>query len=130
MPRSSRRSLRRVAAGVLALAVVTIAALSGVPGDSGSAGNRAAYPDTFPVGDGKATAERACMICHSPMLVTQQAKDSTGWEKTITTMKNWGAPMSSSERDTLRSYLLMRFGPRPVAVPLPSPIDGPAPPKR
>ena len=130
MLRASRPTARRVAAGVLALAAITIAALSGVPGDSRSAGNRAAYPDTFPPGDGKAIAERACMICHSPMLVTQQAKDSTGWEKTLTTMKNWGAPMSNSERDTLRAYLLMRFGPRPVAAPLPSPIDGPAPPKR
>jgi len=119
-----------MAAAALVLASLAVSTLGILPDDSRSAGNRAAYPDTFPSGDGRAIAERACMICHSPMLVTQQAKDSTGWEKTLATMKNWGAPLSSSERDTLRGYLLMRFGPRPVAVPLSAPIVGPAPPKR
>jgi hypothetical protein len=129
-PRASRHAARRLAAGALTLAVLGLAALGGLPRVSRSAGGRAASPDTFPTGDGKAIAERACLFCHSAMLVTQQAKDSTGWEKTLTTMKNWGSPMSNQERDTLRTYLLARFGPRPVAVPLPAPLPAPAPPKR
>jgi hypothetical protein len=50
------------------------------------------------------------------MLVTQQAKDSTGWEKSLTTMKTWGAPMTPAEQDTLRGYLLAHFGPRVAAT--------------
>jgi len=105
----------------IVLAPLALAALGALPGDSRSAGNRAAYPDSFPAGEGKAIAERACLFCHSAMLVTQQAKDSTGWEKTLTTMKGWGSPLEPAERDTLRGYLLARFGPRPVALPLPVP---------
>jgi cytochrome c5 len=108
--------LRRLTAGGIALACVALAALTGAPGDSRSAGNRAAYPDTFPAGPGREIAERACLFCHSPMLVTQQAKDSTGWEKSLATMEKWGAPMTPAERDTLRGYLLARFGPRTPAT--------------
>lgn len=103
---------RRAAAVGLVLASVAFAALTGVPGDSRSAGNRAAYADTFPAGPGQAIAERACLFCHSPMLVTQQAKDSTGWEKSLATMEKWGAPLTPAEHDSLRGYLLAHFGPR------------------
>jgi len=106
---------RRAAAAALVLASAAFAALTSLPGDSRSAGNRAAYPDTFPAGTGRAIAERACLFCHSPMLVTQQAKDSTGWEKSLATMEKWGAPMTPAEHDTLRGYLLANFGPRTPA---------------
>ncbi len=112
---SARSALRLAAAGVV-LASVVLVALAGVTRDSRSAGNRAAYADTFPAGPGKAIAERACLFCHSPMLVTQQAKDSTGWEKSLATMEKWGAPMTPAERDTLRGYLMARFGPRGTAT--------------
>ena len=105
------RPLRATALS-LALAALAFGALGGLPGDSRSAGNRYAYPDTFPAGSGRAIAERACLICHSAMLVTQQAKDSTGWEKSLATMKTWGAPMSNTDKDTLREYLRARFGPK------------------
>lgn len=108
-PRAGRRWLPLA----FLIAPIALAALTSVPGDSGPGGNRAAYPDTFPAGPGKAIAERACLICHSPMLVTQQSKDSTGWEKTLTTMKNWGTPLERADRDTLRTYLLTHFGPKP-----------------
>lgn len=108
---------RRAAAGAVILTVLGLASLTGVPGDSRSAGNRAAYPDTFPAGPGRAIAERACLFCHSPMLVTQQAKDSTGWEKSLATMEKWGAPTTPAEHDTLRGYLLAHFGPR-----MPAPV--------
>ena len=124
--RTPHRSLRRVAAAAMVLAALGLALLGGANGESRSTGSRFATPDTFPTGEGKAIADRACLFCHSAMLATQQAKDSTGWEKTLTTMKNWGSPMSNQERDTLRTYLLARFGPRPVAVPLPAPAPAPA----
>ena len=78
----------------------------------GKARRRAAYRDTFPAGSGREIAERSCTSCHSPMLVTQQAKDSTGWEKTVTLMERWGAPFGRHERDTLAAYLRAAFPPR------------------
>ena len=107
--------LRRAAAALLVVMAAAAAALALIPGDSRSAGERAAYPATFPAGPGAAIAERACLFCHSPMLVTQQAKDSTAWEKSIVTMEKWGAPLTPAEHDTLVRYLLARFGPRPAA---------------
>ncbi|MGH7731066.1 MAG: hypothetical protein ACRENJ_07435 [Candidatus Eiseniibacteriota bacterium] len=106
---------RRLAGVGILLGSAGVVALSGAPGPSRSANIRAAYPDTFPAGPGRAIAERACLFCHSPMLVTQQAKDSIGWEKSLATMEKWGAPMTPAEHDTLRGYLLAHFGPRPAA---------------
>src|SRR6267378_1856673 len=79
------------------------------------------YPAQFPDGPGHLIAERACAMCHSPMLVVQQAKDSTGWEKTLATMEKWGAPVAGADHDSLRAYLLAHFGPKPP----PSMIDSP-----
>lgn len=71
------------------------------------------YAATFPAGPGRTIAERACTVCHSPMLTLQQAKDSTAWEKTLTQMEKWGAPtLTPAERDTLRRWLLEQWGPR------------------
>jgi cytochrome c5 len=83
------------------------------------------YPAVFPNGPGKAIADNACLFCHSAMLVTQQAKDSTAWEKTLTQMIAWGAPIDTvdrRQRDSLRVYLLAHFGPRPM---LPTPAAAP-----
>jgi len=102
---------RRIAAGILLGSILAVAG-TGAPPASRPGSGRAAYADTFPAGAGRAIAERACLFCHSPMLVTQQAKDSTGWEKSLATMVKWGAPMTPAEHDTLRGYLLANFGPR------------------
>jgi cytochrome c5 len=103
-------SRRRAVAAALVLAAFGAAALSIGAGGPPSV-RRAATPDSFPTGTGRAIAERACLFCHSAMLVTQQAKDSTGWEKTIAQMEKWGAPLSPAEHDSLRAYLLTSFGP-------------------
>ena len=100
---------------MLVLATLGIAALAPGAGAPPKAPRRLASPDSFPAGPGREIAERACLICHSPMLVTQQTKDSTGWEKTLTLMQEWGAPVTPAERGTLRGYLLTNFGPRPAA---------------
>jgi hypothetical protein len=44
--------------------------------------------------------------------VTQQAKDSTAWEKTLGTMEKWGVKLTREEHDSLRTYLLAHYGPR------------------
>jgi hypothetical protein len=70
------------------------------------------YPNEFPPGGGGEIAGRACALCHSPSLVTQQRKDSLGWEKTLALMEKWGAPVTPAEHDSLRGYLMAHFGPR------------------
>ena len=99
---------RRVSAAVLLAAIVAGAAWSA--GDKGPA-RREVYPAIFPDGDGRALAERYCQICHSPSLATQQAKDSTGWEKTLGQMEKWGIAPTPAEHDSLRNYLVSHFGP-------------------
>lgn len=114
----------RSAAAVLLVACLGAAALALGAGSAAKPAARAAapaprapYPASFPPGAGQAIAERACLFCHSPMLVTQQAKDSTGWEKTLATMEKWGSPLSPAEHDTLRAYLLATMGPRAAGKP-------------
>jgi cytochrome c5 len=106
---------RRALALALMLAALALGAAPAAQRAPAPPARRAAYPDTFPAGEGKAIADRACLICHSAMLVTQQAKDSTGWEKTLGTMVAWGTPITPAERDTLRAYFVARLGPRPPA---------------
>ncbi len=67
------------------------------------------YAAEFPPGAGKAIADRSCAVCHSPMLITQQAKDSTAWEKTLGQMQKWGVALTPAEHDTLRDYLVAKF---------------------
>lgn len=73
---------------------------------------RALYPARLPAGVGRAIAARACLVCHSAQLITQQHKDEAAWEKTITQMEKWGAPVTPAQHDSLRAYLKLRFGPR------------------
>ena len=75
---------------------------------------RLAYANALPESTGWEIAGRSCLLCHSAMLITQQAKDSTGWEKTLTQMEKWGAIVTPEERDTLRNYLVWLYGPRPA----------------
>jgi len=109
---------------------------------SGGAGaetvpTKLAYRNTLPDSAGRGIAERWCLLCHSAMLITQQAKDSTAWEKTLGQMEKWGVTVTPEERDSLRLYLVQNFGPRPVppargAAPAPAARDtarAPAPPR-
>jgi cytochrome c5 len=73
---------------------------------------RRAYPHELPSGTGHEIATRACLICHGAMLITQQHKDSAAWAKTVGTMTTWGAPIDSTESQTLRGWLVTEFGPR------------------
>ena len=100
---------RRAWVAVLLAGVVAAAAWSA--GDSGAL-RRDVYPAEFAAGDGKALADRYCQICHAATLVTQQAKDSTGWEKSLAQMEKWGIQPTPAEHDSLRRYLLSHYGPR------------------
>jgi hypothetical protein len=115
---SAPRTLARFAvlAAALLLLAAALAATGARPRNAHPAatGGHARYPDHFPSGPGEDIAARSCVICHSAMLVTQQAKDSLGWEKTLSLMEKWGAPVAAAEHDSLRTYLLTRFGAKPA----------------
>lgn len=119
---SARRTLAGLAgpATAIALSAAVLATLGARPRHARNAAPSAApnphalYPDHFPPGPGDEIAARSCLICHSAMLVTQQAKDSLGWEKALALMEKWGAPVAASEHDSLRTYLMTRFGARPA----------------
>ena len=96
---------------VLAIGVFALTHAVRSAGD-GKAARRALYPSEFPAGAGHDLAGRSCLICHSASLVTQQAKDSTGWEKTLGQMEKWGVQLGRAEHDTLRRYLLAHYGSR------------------
>jgi hypothetical protein len=103
------------ALGLLALVAADRAALTQgqTPLDSGAeVPKRLAYSNTLPESTGWMVAGRSCLLCHSAMIITQQAKDSTGWEKTLTQMEKWGAVVALEERDTLRNYLVSLYGRR------------------
>jgi cytochrome c5 len=126
-------SARRLVALLLVAAALAGAQRAAEPQGSGgeaapadTAVRRAAYAATLPDSAGKSIAERWCVLCHSAMLITQQAKDSTGWEKTISQMEKWGVVLTPEEHDTLRTYLQRSFGPRPVPAPRARPAPAPA----
>lgn len=98
--------------GLLLAGLLAFGAAAALSAGDGKATRRSVYASDFPIGEGRAIAERSCLICHSASLVTQQAKDSTGWEKTLGQMEKWGVKLTPAEHDSLRSYLLGHYGPR------------------
>jgi sulfite oxidase len=103
----ARVALRPLVGLVLACALAWAAAGSAAP-------QRVThlYPATLPKGDGRALATTACLVCHTAQLVNQQAKDSTAWEKTVTQMEKWGAPVPPAQHSLLVRYLVRARGPR------------------
>lgn len=102
-------SARRLGALVLVLAL-TAPALARVAGDGPP--RLKPYPGELPPGAGRDLAARSCLMCHAATLITQQAKDSSGWAKTVGQMEKWGVVLAPGERDTLIGYLVGRLGPR------------------
>ena len=102
----------RATAALLVLGSLALAAAARPEEELGPARRKAAYPTQFAAGEGRDIAAQRCMLCHSAMLVTQQAKDSTGWEKTLAQMEKWSAPLEPGQHRTLHRYLLRYYGPR------------------
>jgi cytochrome c5 len=102
----------KIAALMLGLAALALVLMTRTSGDRGASQRVAAAPARLTAGAGEELAARHCLMCHSAMLITQQAKDSTGWEKTIAQMEKWSAPLEPVEHQTLQSYLTRHYGPR------------------
>jgi len=101
-----------VACGAIAAA---LAVGAGAPPHGAPNAPQRVYAARFPAGAGAGIANSSCVACHSPTLITQQAKDSTAWEKTIGQMAKWGVTLTPGERDSLRGYLVKHFGKKAAA---------------
>ena len=76
---------------------------------------------TFPEGEGRAVAEKACLQCHSADIPRQQRLTEKQWTAEVEKMIRWGAELSAPEKTALAAYLSSHFGPdndafRPLEV--------------
>ena len=54
-----------------------------------------------------------CLSCHEEDVIRQQRLTRAQWDREVTKMTNWGAPVKPENRDSILNYLASRFGPRP-----------------
>lgn len=76
----------------------------------------------LPAGGGRELVLGSCLICHAASMIEQQHKDSVGWNKTVSQMMEWGAPVQPSQKPALIAYLAQHFPARaagPPARPVP-----------
>ncbi|HYK42338.1 MAG TPA: cytochrome c [Thermoanaerobaculia bacterium] len=64
----------------------------------------------MPPGPGKASADNACMTCHSADMVAQQRLTEKQWAAEVTKMTGWGADVPADRREELIAYLVKNFG--------------------
>ncbi len=78
----------------------------------------------FPPGPGRDTVLSICSGCHDLNRLTA-GYTPRGWLTVTNMMRNFGAPVSDGEWDTVRAYLIRSFPekPRPPAVLVPGPVD-------
>jgi hypothetical protein len=65
----------------------------------------------LPAGPGKATADAACLRCHSGDILRQQRLNEKQWTANVAKMAGWGADVPEDKKDELVSYLVKNFGP-------------------
>jgi molybdenum-dependent oxidoreductase-like protein len=63
--------------------------------------------------DPAAGFKETCMTCHGEDVIRQQRLTRAQWDREITKMTNWGAPVTPDNRDSILNYLAQQFGPRP-----------------
>jgi DMSO/TMAO reductase YedYZ molybdopterin-dependent catalytic subunit len=54
-----------------------------------------------------------CLTCHEEDVIEQQRLTRAQWDREITKMTNWGAPVKPENRDSILNYLVQQYGPRP-----------------
>jgi DMSO/TMAO reductase YedYZ molybdopterin-dependent catalytic subunit len=64
--------------------------------------------DTQPEPDGYKTA---CFICHDDHMMQQQHLTRAQWDKEVTKMTGWGAPLKDEQRNGLLDYLAGHYKP-------------------
>ncbi len=86
--------------GITASAHLDMAMRGGVITPTQSIDPPAGYKDT-------------CLACHEEDVIKQQRLTRGQWDREITKMTNWGAPVKPENRDSILNYLVQAFGPRP-----------------
>ena len=107
---------------VSSLALLLLAAFvySALPSRAQNQGQNQAQVQ-LPEGDGKATVQTACVVCHSMNTVTNNGHDREDWATTLHMMVNVGAPVPADQFDTIVNYLTKNFPekPKPAAQVIP-----------
>src|SRR5205807_1446026 len=67
----------------------------------------------LPDGDGEATVQAACAVCHAMNQVTNAGHDREDWTSVLHMMVNVGAPVPEDQFDTVVNYLSKNFPPKP-----------------
>jgi len=71
----------------------------------------------LPAGPGHELVLGNCLSCHAATMITQQHKDTAGWNKTVTQMIAWGAPVAKDKQAALVGYLVEHFPARAAGEP-------------
>ena len=64
----------------------------------------------LPEGKGKEAVETACAVCHSLSKVTAKRQSRSDWERTVQSMVERGARVSTEEANSIAGYLAQHFG--------------------
>ena len=95
---------------VLAAAVACAGA-----GPSVSAQAQGAPAGELPDGPDAGLVRARCLTCHGADLIVQQRLTQVGWDREVTKMVRWGAPVTDGERPAVVAYLTRAFGLQPRA---------------
>jgi virginiamycin B lyase len=108
----------------LGLLLLIVAVYAAFPARGQQSGPRNQQQAQLPEGEGKATVQAACGICHSLAQVTNAGHDREEWDTVLHMMINVGAPVPQDKFDTVLKYLVAKFPPkpRPEAQILPGPV--------
>lgn len=55
---------------------------------------------------------RACFVCHGEDVIRQQRLTRAQWDRELTKMSGWGAPLQPQDRESFLDYLVKYFGTR------------------
>lgn len=69
----------------------------------------ASDPLVWPEGAGRKLVQQNCLICHNGEIITSQRLNRQLWDKTVTKMMGWGAPVPKDEKRALLDYLSQHF---------------------
>ncbi len=73
----------------------------------------------LPAGAGRELVLGSCLICHAVTMIEQQHKSAAAWEKTVTQMIAWGAPVPAGKQSVVVAYLAEHYPARATGASLP-----------
>ena len=101
-------------AGLRALMVA--AAVACAAGGGATLAARGQQGGDLPDGPDAGLVRARCLTCHGADLIVQQRLTQIGWDREVTKMVRWGAPVTDAERPAVVAYLTRAFGLQPRAA--------------